>query len=747
MEKTHSPQGELLFDWRKCGALERGRLERCKGVAGGPLEYLLIRDVTGAGGWEAVDVPVEPGARYRLTWSVKCVGEEPFKTPEPRDELERELYFFLNKTYLPFNWYAATDFIGLEMEFFDAGGKEVSTRRQPMAVETHSNVLAGVTREDYYKYRGDMTRYWAPIWFEFEPPDDADSVTIRFLIESRSEINSGMALARFGLDRVTPEGEPREGCARYVIKVYDFATGRPTSARVAISDATGEFHVPDFSIANANPFPWFYCLSGEATLELPAGRYRFEAVKGLEYEMARFDSFYVAAGQTEIVEMEMARAIDMSGEGWFAGDHHLHISGHATKDYPMMDVMTGLELAQADGMSYIPYQADYFSYRTRGGEPLRGPSGALGEYSCELASQVWGHYNTFGARAPYEHSLSGHVLYPTMYDVVKTINERGGACVAAHPTQMICQPYNSVHVRQDMARAVANPGRLNTAKELPLVLLLGEPCGFDLMIADGWWGQRMATREYYRLLDFGFRLGVGGSTDTGVNSANCYFPSVRTYIRAEELAWPALAAGMRNAHTFATNGPVVLVDADGRVPGDTITADKGDSVRVKVRAFSPWGLAHAELVYNGQTVARRELTGQYEARMSFEVPMEADGWLVAVVRGPGSPWVNSSMFMEMERAPLGQMAHTSPVFVRFDGRPFRPGAESADYYRRWVTNLRKIAEAHKYLLEADAERMALAPNEVWDIVMGRIDQGLGIIDRIEHEGWPAATPENDARAQ
>jgi len=727
----------LAFDWEKIEQLKRGRLERRQGVSGGPSEYLTIAGITGMGGWRTAPLTVDAGVSYRFMWSTKCTGAEEFVLPEPRDAAEEEFYDFMKRTYLPFRWPWACDFVGLVIDFSDSGGNPVSTERFELDAESHANVISGRQGEDYIKYRDDMTRYWSPAWIEFMVPDKAQSVTFSILIESRAEINSGLALADFSLEKVVPSGEPKEGFSRYIIKTVDYETGKPVSARIAVKEMDGGYHVPPFSINNRFPIHYFYSFAGEALIDLPVGSYRFEAVKGFEYCAARADALYVPGGKTETIELEMVRELDMSAKKWFAGDHHIHLSGHATKDFPLLGAETGLEMGEADGFSYLPFQAGFFEYQKKGRELLRSKrGGCIGQYANEIASQVWGHYCTFGASVPFERLFAGHVLYPTMYDVVKAINERGGACVATHPSQMICQPYNTVATRRSMADGIANPGRWNCAKELPLVLLLGEPCGYDLMIADGHWGQQMATREYYRLLNFGFHVGAGGSTDTGVNSGKGYFPGVRTYVMAEELSWPAITRGMRECRSFATNGPVILVNADAHTVGDTIRVREGDRLHVDVEAFSPWGLAQVSLVYNGSIVERIPLGGEYHAKTAFDVALDKDGWLVVVVRGPDGPWVNSSMFMENVRPVFGQMAHTSPIYVRFGDRPYCASSESSEYYKLWVSNLRGIAEAHKHLLVHDAEKAALPADEVWDIIMGRIDKALAIIDRpAEENPW------------
>jgi len=723
-----------LSRWHEFGRMERGALQKRTGPDGP--ECLLVENVTGSSGWESEGLPIEGAGPHLLSWSVKCVGKGDFAAPEPQNDTERKYFSFWTAKDWPFHWFTVCDFIGIELTFLDAQGAEIETRSSPMAVETYTGVFSRDFLADYVEGRGDFTRFWTPVWFEFSPPSHAAAIRVRFLVTCRGRIDAGLAIADVRLAPATPADKPRKGFSRYIIRTFESATGKPVGARISIRNEQGAPFVPPCAISGDFPQNYFYSLSGESSVDLPAGRYHFEAVKGFEYETARAHAFYVMEGETEIVELEMVRALDMASNRWFAGDHHLHISGHATKDYPMLDVATGLKMAACDGISYVPFQADYFSYQRRGHETLRCDETVIGQFASELCSQIWGHYCTLGAKTPYPGMVDGHVLYPTMYDVVKTINANGGACFAAHPTQMIRNPQNTVHWKADMAEAVSDPRRWNTAKELPLILLLGEHCGFDLMIADGWQGQPMATREYYRLLDFGFRAAAGGSTDTGVNSRHSYFPGPRTYVHAGELSWAALAEGVRGCHTFATNGPSVLMESRGKIPGDNLLAQRGEQIVVNVETFSPWGLAFVELIYNGRPVARAELSGHDHAKAAFSVTLTEAGWLCAVVRGPGSPWLNSSMMVKREQAAFGQMAHTSPVFIRFKDQPLRPSSETAGYYARWISNLRKIADAHRHLLDRNAHEAGVSAAEAWDTIMGRIDKALETIESIRKNGWP-----------
>ena len=739
------PQGACAkIDWHAFGTITRGRMEKGGVSNGGPGEYLTMESLTGQGGWESAPLMVTPGVPYVLTWSLKTIGPGGYRAPEPMDEAQRKAFAFWDNVFTAFNpegrpflWHHFVDFLGVELVWQDASGKTISMAALPMAVERCDGLVGSPPFFEYVARRGDMSADWVPVWLPCQAPTDAARLVVRFAIRSRGQIDAGVALGDVRLI-APPADKPAKGMIRLVVRTLDAQTGKPVPTRLSVRDHAGEHFAPPHSFvvraSYNNELQFFYSLTGEASLDLPLGKYNIEAVAGLDREVAVAQADYVRDGCIEPIELEMVRRLDLRAGGWHCGDHHLHTSGHATRDYPMMDALTGMRLGVAAGMDYFPFQAECEAYGSRGTERLEA-DGAVGSYSTEICN-LWGHYCLISVGEPVPMPSVNLVLYPMAYDILHAINQQGGACMAAHPHQMISQPFNTVYQRQDQARAVADPGRFNAAKGLPLMLLLDEPCGYDLLIADGGGVGAMATREYYRLLDFGFRVPCGGSSDTGIDSARCLFPSCRTYVQAATNELSDIARGYRGGRTFATNGPVMLVDADGAGLGDTLACRTGQELCIRVDAFSPWGLSHVEVVYNGLPVARRELLGHDHACVEIPVTVRRPGWLAVVVRGLSSRWVNTSMWPAQQRGLIGQIAHSSPIYIRVVDAPLAPGADITDYYRRWMDSLLSHARHWRHVLDQDAPRAGIRPDEAWDIIEGRIDQARKRIDAIARTGWP-----------
>jgi len=93
---------------------------------------------------------------------------------------------------------------------------------------------------------------------------------------------------------------------------------------------------------------------------------------------------------------------------------------------------------------------------------------------------------------------------------------------------------------------------------------------------------------------------MGASTPVGGNRTYAY-------LGKEEFSFPNWARAVRAGRTFATSGPLLQFQVDGRMPGDEIAMRKGEAaVEVSVEAVSHVPFHRLEIVHNGRVVASRE---------------------------------------------------------------------------------------------------------------------------------------------
>jgi hypothetical protein len=110
-----------------------------------------------------------------------------------------------------------------------------------------------------------------------------------------------------------------------------------------------------------------------------------------------------------------------------------------------------------------------------------------------------------------------------------------------------------------------------------------------------------------------------------------------------------------------TTGPLLLLEADGKTPGDEIVLGQGGGqveVRLDARSFVPFH--RVEIVLNGEVVAsREEAAGTREMTLRETVRVPGPAWLAARCAsrlGPTTAWG------------LGIQAHTSPIYFHVPTR-------------------------------------------------------------------------------
>ena len=112
--------------------------------------------------------------------------------------------------------------------------------------------------------------------------------------------------------------------------------------------------------------------------------------------------------------------------------------------------------------------------------------------------------------------------------------------------------------------------------------------------------------------------------------------------------------------TFASSGPLLILQADGHVPGEDITMPpEGGTVEIRCQAKCYVPLHSVEIVVNGHVVASREASqGSQEITLNEKIRVPGPGWIAARAMshvGPTTSWN------------LRVAAHTSPVYVRVPG--------------------------------------------------------------------------------
>lgn len=627
---------------------------------------LAMRGVVGRTEWRSDVVPIPE--RPVLLWWTKIAGSEPW------------------------HWSYLVNFVGVIARYLDAQGR-------PMGEEPHW-------------IRCIRTEGWVRAWLRLAPPAGAAQVSIAFVWDAPFETNG-----QVWVDDAALVDEPslalQPGCGRLRCKIADAETGRPLAARCHVT-VNGQAQQPTCSLDYPGLGGAFHA-GGEWELAA-VGKVCLRVARGSEYE-PWLGEVEVGEGETVEVAVPLRRLTDMAGAGWYGGDHHSHLFFHGHTRHPQMTVEDAMNVAEAEGLHFLPLQAEIGEMRAALGREIGSREGFIGALGLEVVSDYWGHVCTINVQREPEFGFPlRQIAYPTNEQVCEAVVGAGGAVAYPHPL-------NNAAVGQVLA-AVGNPERLLLARELPVDLALGYPSGYDLLGEDDPQYLDSKLGEYYRLLDLGFPVALTAATDYYQDQGKGVPGAVRTYVHADRLSWPDVAAGYRQAATFCTNGPLLLLEGVGeRRP---VTA--GQPMELAVSAFSPWGLDRLEIVRGGEVVATFDCQGRRGVSFTASIDLpDGTDWVAARVYGPPAREIDSRVLP----AGMGQFAHTSAAWLEVEDRPHRPKLENVRHYQQWVAAVRESWQVRRSMLPEAAERTGIAAEELERRILGMLDRAEAFYQGLE----------------
>jgi|GEM_PF-2509573 len=182
---------------------------------------------------------------------------------------------------------------------------------------------------------------------------------------------------------------------------------------------------------------------------------------------------------------------------------------------------------------------------------------------------------------------------------------------------------------------------------------------------------------YYHILNSGLRLPptAGGASGVLPNPVGYN----RVYVQCDApLTWEKWWQGLQAGRVFVGNGPQLRVQAEGRWPGHVFTPEAPATVTLDGRLDSADPIGAVELVHNG-VVSRITLPHRLEVAES--------GWFLvrAITTVPHT----------------FRFASTAPWYVEMKGKPFHPRAASARLFLEWSRDRLKALE-HSPGLPPDA---------------------------------------------
>jgi hypothetical protein len=487
---------------------------------------------------------------------------------------------------------------------------------------------------------------------------------------------------------------PAHETGKLHIRVVDKRTGKPTPCRIHLKDAAGK-------VVKAAGLPaWhdhFVC-GGEVTLDVPAGAYRYEIERGPEYSQAA-GGVRVAAAASTPVKVSVERLVDLTAEGWWPGELHVH--------RPVEDIEL---LMRAEDLHVAPV-ITWWNKRNMWGNEKRLPAEPLVKFDTNRFYDAMagederegGALLYFHLRRPLAIANAGRE-YPSpltfllmarrlMMDVWIDIEKPFWWDV---PVWLASGQIDSIgiannHMCRDRMYESEAWGKARDVKRLP------PPLG------TGAWSQEI----YYHVLNAGLRIPPSAGSASGV------LPNPvghnRVYVHTGgELSYAAWWSGLRAGRVFVTNGPLLRVrvsdkpvsdkpgvrGVDGRLPGHVFTAAAGKELRldVEVRLDSREPIRAVQVVQNGKVIEEKSAAEWARTKALWPVVFQSSGWFLVRVLGE-----NDKTF---------RFASTGPYYVEIGGEKTAISKASAQFFLDWT----RERMGRIKLEDAEQRRAVLAPH-------------------------------------
>ncbi len=432
--------------------------------------------------------------------------------------------------------------------------------------------------------------------------------------------------------------------------VVDEATGRPVPCRIHFRSTAGIPWQPHGHHGHVNDdLPsWHIDVGGDIRLGavpyavidgrcqgwLPEGDVLVEVVRGFEYEPFR-TTVRIEPGQREMV-LTLRRWADERARGWVSGDTHVHFlsvdGGHAEAAAEDLHVVN---LLQAQWGHLFTNTEDF-----TGVPSVRDGSETIVHVGQENRQHVLGHMGLLGLREPVmpwssdgpSEAEIGGSLETTLSHWADEGHRKGALVTLPH-----------FALPNGEAAALIATERVDAVEMI-------------------WLGEYF-HREYYRYLNAGYRLPLVGGTDKMTNEVPVGI--YRTYARladGEAFTYDAWRAAVRAGRTYLSAGPILRLEADGSVIGDTIAmAAGGGTVEVVASAESAAPFESLQVVVGGKVVAEAtEPAGTRRLEIRERIRVPSDSWIALRAGGPGYFDARRTL-CSFER---GVFAHTSPIYLR-----------------------------------------------------------------------------------
>jgi TolB protein len=516
-------------------------------------------------------------------------------------------------------------------------------------------------------------------WDHFDPALSSDSERIAY-ISNRPGYSELRVLRTYG-----GEDDP----VRIQQRIYRRSMGKlqvqlrdndgPVAARVYLMASDGKTYAPERAyqrMSAKSVYGDYFHAKGQFFVDLPPGKVRVEAVRGIEFQPA-IQEAEIRPGAVTTIRLEPKRIAHPNASGWYSGSDHIHMNYggnlHNTPENLMM-------LAEAEWLNMIGEKVANKDHRifdhqhfTAAPHKLSTATQLL-SFGEEYRPPFYGHINFINMKhliSPFTTGYEGsgiESLYPSNTDIFRSAAEQGAIGGYVHP-------WSSDPERAGYA----------VARGFPVDLALGSFTYLEVLTRSPHF--TYTAPVWHRALNCGFKVTASAGEDSILNlNATPVMGTGRVYAYlGSGLSWDGWTDAIRKGRTFVTNGPLLRFQVNGETPGGEIhLPDAGGSVNVVTQLDTIVPVEKLEIFWNGKPVETVPVAKDARTmRIEKTIPVRGSGWLTLRVRGGPSHPVDDDYVV----------GETSPVYVYVGDRPIR-SAPDAEYFIRWIDGITKLAQAH-----------------------------------------------------
>lgn len=391
----------------------------------------------------------------------------------------------------------------------------------------------------------------------------------------------------------------------------------------------------------------FWVVRGPFEMDLPPGEWEVTVRRGAEHTIIT-DSFDLQPGQRISKSYQPKRWVNMPQKGWYSGDDHVHsriLSDDDARNLLAYVAAEDIYLANIVKMgdinrTFFQQRGHGKEYRVSDGLRILSPG-----QECPRTHEQLGHTLAMNTKS-FIRDTSRYYLYDTVFDEV---HRQGGFSGYAHINRDL------FFVHRDMTMNIPR-GKVD----------FGEILQFG----------NLGTDLYYEFLNLGFPLTASAGSDLPWGGT---IGEVRVfaYLGLKEFSADNWFQAFGRGRTFVTSGPMLELEVEGALPGDTLELDQDRAVQVKARLqIDPQLGAHKlELIGHGEVIksVTGDGVGDDEIVLTTSVPVKGGLWLA--LKG---------------QAADGSLAHTTPVYIKRKGMRFWKTAAVEQLIDKRLEQLKEI---------------------------------------------------------